>query len=112
MKTLTRVFCLIGGFICSIVLAQEKLAIPEFAAIDKDKDGVLSITEAQLLFPSLEIVDVVMDGFLSMKEAKLALPGLVYNNDNHEDDNQLVGPEEYSLMAEQYFLAAQEAERE
>lgn len=93
----------------AIALAQDKPVIPEFAAIDKDKDGFLSIKEAQLLFPSLTITDVEMDGLLSTKEAETALPGLVYSNDSHEDDTKLVGPEEYTLMAEQYLLAAQEA---
>jgi len=83
--------------------------VPAFSTIDKDKDGALSIMEAQLLFPSLTITDVEMDGLLSKKEAELALPGLVYSNDNHEDDTQLVGPDEYIQMAEQYLLAAEQA---
>jgi hypothetical protein len=109
MKNFKLTFYLIGGLACPAALAQDKPAIPEFATIDKDKDGFLSIKEAQLLFPSLTIADVVMDGLLSKREAELALPGLVYDNDNHEDDTQIVGPDEYLLMAEQYLLAAQEA---
>ncbi|MES2625069.1 MAG: hypothetical protein V4628_07315 [Pseudomonadota bacterium] len=108
MKTSMLAFHLAGGLMCAMTFAQDTPVIPEFAAIDKDKDGALSITEARLLFPSLVITDVEMDGLLSKKEAELALPGLVYSNDNHEDDNTIVGPEEYALMAEQYLLAAQE----
>lgn len=108
MKTSTLQLCLLS-LAYSLASAQDKPVIPDFAAVDKDNDGFLSITEAQLLFPSLAITDVEMDGLLSKKEAELALPGLVYSNDNHEDDTKLVGPEEYALMAEQYLLAAQEA---
>ena len=109
MKNFTIALTVITGFTCTAALAQEQTAIPEFAAVDKDMDGFLSIKEAQLLFPSLTITDVVMDGLLSTKEAELALPGLLYSNDNHEDDTKMVGPDEYKLMAEQYLLAAEEA---
>jgi hypothetical protein len=108
MKTSLLQLCMLS-LISSITLAQDKPVIPEFSAIDKDKDGALSIMEARLLFPSLTITDVEMDGLLSKNEAELALPGLVYSNDNHEDDTKLVGPDEYTLMAEQYLLAAEEA---
>jgi hypothetical protein len=108
MKTSLFQFC-IFSLVSAATIAQEKPVIPDFSVIDKDKDGALSIMEAQLLFPSLTITDVEMDGLLSKKEAELALPGLVYSNDNHEDDTKLVGPEEYTLMAEQYLLAAEEA---
>jgi len=108
MKTSILKLCMLS-LTCTITLAQDKPVIPEFSAIDKDKDGALSIMEARLLFPSLMITDVEMDGLLSKKEAELALPGLVYSNDNHEDDTSLVGPEEYTLMAEQYLLAAEQA---
>ena len=108
MKILTIQLCAVS-IISAASFAQDKPVIPEFSVIDKDKDGALSIMEAQLLFPSLTITDVEMDGLLSKNEAELALPGLVYTNDNHEDATKLVGPEEYTLMAEQYLLAAQEA---
>jgi hypothetical protein len=108
MKNSTLQVCVLT-LTSAIVFAQEKPVIPEFSAIDKDKDGALSIMEARLLFPSLTITDVEMDGLLSKKEAELAMPGLVYSNDNHEDDTKLVGPEEYTLMAEQYLLAAEQA---
>ena len=109
MKTSTLVFAVIGCANGLPASAQEQPVIPEFAAVDKDMDGVLSIKEAQLLFPSLTLTDVVVDGLLSTKEAELALPGLLYSNDNHEDDAKMVGPDEYTLMAEQYLRAAQEA---
>ena len=108
MKTSTLQFCILT-FTSSFAFAQEKPSIPEFAAVDKDKDGVLSIVEARLLFPSLTITDIEMDGMLSKREAELALPGLANNNDNHEDDTKLVGAAEYMLMAEQYLLATEEA---
>jgi hypothetical protein len=108
MKIFPLQFCILT-LASSFVLAQEKPSIPEFSAVDKDNDGILSIAEARLLFPSLTITDVEMDGLLSRKEAKLALPLLVYTNDNHEDDTQLVGAAEYLLMAEKYLQAEEEA---
>jgi hypothetical protein len=109
MKTYTIMFCALS-LGSAITIAQDSLpSVPAFNAIDKDKDGYLSIKEAQLLFPSLTITDVEMDGLLSKKEAELALPGLRYTNDNHEDDTKIVGPKEYILMAELYLQAAQNA---
>ncbi len=109
MKITTLMMFAVVGSYSGFAVAQEKAVVPEFAVVDKDKDGVLSISEAQLLFPSLEIEDVVTDGLLSKKEAERAMPGLVYSDDNHEDDTKLVGADEYILMAEQYLVAAQDA---
>jgi hypothetical protein len=108
MNTSRLQFCILT-FTSSIAFAQEEASIPEFTAVDKDKDGVLSIAEARLLFPSLTITDIEMDGLLSRREAELALPGLANSNDNHEDDTKLVGAAEYMQMAEQYLKAAEEA---
>lgn len=76
---------------------------PDFDAVDKDKDGHLSFTEARTPFPTLALIDADTDGMVSKKEAKEVLPNVVFEDD-HETHEALIGAGEYGLMVEQYLL--------
>lgn len=74
---------------------------PEFTQADKDKDGKLSIEEAQAALPELEITDENGDGVVNLAEARKSVEGLQLPTSIQADEETApVGMNEYRLIVQ------------
>jgi len=73
-------------------------AHPDFATADKDKDGLLSVSELQAAIPELRIRDANADGFVNQSEAEAAIEDLAFESSGFTGGSSLVSEPEYGLM--------------
>lgn len=73
-------------------------AHPDFASADTDKDGLLSVEEAQAAMPDLAITDENGDGFVNQSEVETAVNGLAFESEGYTGGSSLVSEAEYDLI--------------
>jgi len=74
---------------------------PDFGSADTDRDGMLSVQEAQVAFPDLIIVDSNGDGMLNQDEVEAAVPGLTFSPDGAPaEEGATVGEAEYQRIVQ------------
>jgi hypothetical protein len=74
---------------------------PDFATSDTDKDGKLSISEAQTAFPDLTLSDANGDGFVNQSEVEAGLDGLEFSANGYSGGNAYISEGEYDLIVSQ-----------
>jgi hypothetical protein len=74
---------------------------PDFATSDTDKDGKLSISEAQTAWPDLEITDSNADGFVNQSEVEAGMDGLEFSANGYSGGNAYISEGEYDLIVSQ-----------
>lgn len=93
-------------FILPIALLTYSLVVhaeaPEFQEADKDKDGVLSVEEANEALPELEFADDNGDGLVNHAEAEKSIEGLVLPMQGQSEDKTRapVGMAEYRMIVQ------------
>ena len=73
-------------------------AHPDFAAADKDRDGLLSVSELQAALPDVRIKDANADGFVNQSEAEDAISDLAFQSNGFTGGSSLVSEPEYGLL--------------
>lgn len=74
---------------------------PDFATSDTDKDGKLSMSEAQAAFPDLELTDSNADGFVNQSEVEAGIEGLQFSANGYSGGNAYISEGEYDLIVSQ-----------
>jgi hypothetical protein len=69
-----------------------------FTTADADKDGILSIAEAQKALPNLGLADKNADGFVNQSEVEEVLDGLKFSEKGYTGGSALVSEGEFELL--------------
>jgi hypothetical protein len=71
---------------------------PDWATSDTDKDGKLSISEAETAFPDLDLSDANADGYVNQSEVEAGLDGLQFSANGYSGGNAYISEGEYDLI--------------
>lgn len=70
----------------------------DFAMVDTDKNGVVSVSEINAAIPTLTVVDANSDNILSEEEAVAAVKGLELAQETEGEDNATVSEADFALL--------------
>jgi hypothetical protein len=76
-------------------------AAPDFATSDTDKDGKLSISEAEAALPDLDLTDANADGYVNQSEVEAGIEGLQFSASGYSGGNAYISEGEYDLIVSQ-----------